>query len=147
MTPRRVAQWTVAFSLAVVGAGCGGGDDDGGGDGDGSATASQTDEALDPSEGPDDPSSDIAPEPPVEVDFGEIVDGTFILTGASEEQYYVSNTELAYRLGGGCDGGAFGFAVDITDPTGEVTFATFDATASTTASTTASMTAGDRTER
>jgi hypothetical protein len=129
MTPRRVAQWTVALCLAVVGAGCGGGDDGGGGDGDGngSATAGQTDETLDPSGGPDDPSSDTAPEEPPVVGFGEIVDGTFVLTGASEEQYYASNTELAYQLSGGCDGGAFGFGVDITDSTGDVPFATFNA--------------------
>jgi hypothetical protein len=127
MTPRRTAHWTVALTLVVVGAGCGGGDDDGGGDEDGSATAGQTDESLDPSTWPDDPSSDIAPEEPAEVGFGEIVDGTFILTGASEEQYYATNSELAYRFGGGCQDGEFGFVVNITDPTGEVAFATFSA--------------------
>jgi hypothetical protein len=119
MTSKRFAHWTVALALAVVVTGCGGGDDEG------SATADQTDGSLDPTNSSDDSSGDIAPEASAEVAFGEIVDGTFILTGASDQQYYVSNTELAYRLDGGCEDGSFGFVVDVGDPTGEVTFATF----------------------
>lgn len=129
MTSKRLAHWTVALTLAVVGVGCGGdgGDGDGGdGDGDnGSDTSGLTGESLDPANWPDDPSSDIAPEESAEVGAGEIVEGTFIVTGASDEQYFTSNGELAFGLSGGCEGGGFGFDVDITDPSGEVTFATF----------------------
>lgn len=110
--------------MLMIGAGCGGSDDsttesiDGASD-----TAEDTtpaDEAT-PDATTDDPGDETA------AGFGDVIEGTFLLSGAMEEQYYVSDAELAFRTGGGCQDGAFGFSVNVQDAAGTTTFATFGA--------------------
>ncbi len=57
-----------------------------------------------------------------EVGFGELTEGTFILTGSVDEGFYTSDPELGFRLGGGCQSGQFGVSVNITDAAGETSF-------------------------
>lgn len=61
------------------------------------------------------------------VGFGELIEGTFLLSGAVEEGYFSTDEELDFRMSGGCQGGAFGFGANVQDVDGTTTFATFGA--------------------
>jgi hypothetical protein len=93
----------LVLTILMIGAGCGGGD--------GSSTELVEDDSGDETA----------------AGFGDVIEGTFLLSGAVEEQYYVSDDELAFRTGGGCQDGAFGFVVNVQDAAGTTTFATFGA--------------------
>lgn len=59
--------------------------------------------------------------------FGELIEGTFLLSGAADEQYSSTDENLAFRMSGGCQDGAFGFEANVEDTAATATCATFGA--------------------
>jgi hypothetical protein len=114
----------LVLTMLMIGAGCGGSD--------GSSTesvdgASDTVEDTTPAdEATSDATTDDSGDEST-AGFGDVIEGTFLLSGAVEEQYYVSDDELDFRTGGGCQDGAFGFSVNVQDAAGTTTFAIFGA--------------------
>lgn len=114
----------LVLTMLIAGAGCGG-------DGDSS---------TDLAEGTPEPEADTTPEADASsgatsedsrdeaaVGFGDLIEGTFLLSGVAEEQYYSTDEELDFRMSGGCQDGAFGFGANVQDVDGTTTFATFGA--------------------
>lgn len=76
------------------------------------------------------PSDESSPDPgekATPAGFGELVEGSFIFSGAVDAAYYVSDDALRFQLGGGCQGGAFGFSVNIYDANTDAAVASFGA--------------------
>ena len=121
---KSVTSCALVLTMLMVGAGCGGSDDsstelvEGASDAveDGTSEADATSDAQ-----PDDSGDEAA------VGFGELIEGTFLLSGATEEQYFSTDEELDFRMSGGCQDGAFGFGANVQDVGGTTTFATFGA--------------------
>ena len=130
MSPTPLVSWSFVVASVLIGAGCGGGDSDPSPAPDATADDAASDDAT-PDESPtDEPDADQDADQVGDdgaAGFGELMEGTFILTGAEEERWYVSDDELAFRLGGGCADGNFGFSVAITDAAAEKTFGMFAA--------------------
>jgi hypothetical protein len=119
MAQKSFATWTFLLASVVMAGACGGSGaesspaaDAAESDGDSAATPDAAGES-----GGDAAETDSA------VGFGELMEGSFIFTGAVDERFYVSDAEYAFRLGGGCADGQFGFSVNIADPAGEKSFA------------------------
>lgn len=126
MTKRASAAYAVAIAMLMIGAACGGSDGDTSQPAQGDAeTDTVEDDTADDEETPDedDSSSDTT------VGFGELIEGSFVLTGAVEERYDVGDDQYGFRVGGGCEGSAFGFSVQVNDAAVTTTFATFEALA------------------
>lgn len=108
-----------AFALAtlIIVAGCGGSD----------ALESVQDDA-DPVENEEaTPDEDDTSSTDTAAGFGELMEGSFILSGAVEEQFDVSDDQFAFRTGGGCQDGVFGFSIQVNDTAGTTTYAIFNA--------------------
>ena len=106
--------------MLTVGAGCGGSDD--------SSTQSAEDSPATVADSP--PEADVSPDDSGDetaVGFGDLIEGTFLLSGAAEERYYSTDEALDFRMSGGCQDGAFGFGANVQDVDGTTTFATFGA--------------------
>ena len=135
MSQQRFASWSFVVASVLIGSACGGGESEpsasadaasdnaaettdgtGGDTGVAATTESPAGEATSGS-------TDDAPDGDTAAGFGELIEGTFIFTGAVDERFYVSDDELAFRLGGGCQGDQFGFSVAVNDAAGETTFA------------------------
>ena len=134
MSPKPLVSWSFVVASVLIGAGCGGGDSDPSPAPDATADDAADDAASDdatPDESPtDEPDADQDADQVGDdgaAGFGELMEGTFILTGAEDEQWFVSDDELAFRLGGGCADGNFGFSIAITDAAVETTFGMFTA--------------------
>lgn len=120
-----------AFALAmlVIGAGCGGSDGDLSAPAQADSDTAQ-DTPVDDEATPDadaDTSDDDTSDDDTAVGFGELMEGTFVLTGAEEKQYDVGDDQLAFRVGGGCEAGNFGMSIQVTDPGGTIPYAMFTA--------------------
>ena len=134
MSSKPLVSWSFVLAALLIGAGCGDSDSDpssavGATEGDAPPDGATTDES--PADEPDD-AGDADQEGGDDGDddavgFGELMEGTFILTGAEDERWFVSDDELAFRLGGGCADGNFGFSIAITDAEVETTFGMFTA--------------------
>ncbi len=121
---KSVTSCALVLTMLMVGAGCGGSDD---------SSTDVVDGVSDTVEGsipeteatsdatPDDSGDETA------VGFGDLIEGTFILSGAVEEQYFSTDEELDFRMSGGCQDGAFGFGANVQDAEGTTTFAIFGA--------------------
>lgn len=110
--------------MLMVGTGCGGSDDSSAESVDDTPATVEdsTPEADATSDATQDDSGDETA-----VGFGDLIEGTFLLSGAAEEQYYSTDEELDFRMSGGCQDGAFGFGANVQDADGTTTFATFGA--------------------
>lgn len=112
----------VVLTMLMTAAGCGGSDD--------AADSAQSTESVEQETSEDDAPSEAAPEDSDDdaaPGFGELIEGTFLLSGAEEEQYYSTDEELNFRMSGGCQDGAFGFGTNVEDTARTATFATFGA--------------------
>ena len=112
----------VVLTMLMTAAGCGGSDD--------AADSAQSTESVEQETSDDDAPSEAAPEDSDDdaaPGFGELIEGTFLLSGAEEEQYYSTDEELNFRMSGGCQDGAFGFGTNVEDTARTATFATFGA--------------------
>lgn len=135
MSSKPLVSWSFVLAALLLGAGCGGDDSDPSSAADDLADVDASDDATtdeSPADEPDaagdaDQDGDGDGDGDDAVGFGELMEGTFILTGAEDERWYVSDDELAFRLGGGCADGNFGFSVAITDAAAEQTFGMFAA--------------------
>lgn len=130
MSSKRVPSWSFALASLLIFAGCGGSDaEPSTPTGAASSDATIDDDVADKPETDDgvDESDDAAADDDATVGFGELMEGTFLVTGAEDERFHVSDDELAFRLGGGCSDGRFGFSIAITDAAGEMTLAMFNA--------------------
>lgn len=134
MSTRRFANWSLVLASLLISTGCGGSDTEPSTAGDSVENEAATGDAAIDQPTSDDGAADEAGDADAgETDgdsaagFGELMEGTFLLTGTEDERYYVSDDELAFRLGGGCSDGAFGFSVAITDAAGTITLAMFNA--------------------
>ena len=105
----------LVLAMLMAGAGCGGSDD--------APTVSDAADLEAPVQETDPTPDDVADESAI--GFGELVEGTFLLSGAAEESYYSTDDELDFRMSGGCQAGAFGFGANVQDVAGTTTFATF----------------------
>ena len=114
----------LVLTMLIAGAGCGG-------DGDSSTELAEgAPEPVEDTTPEADASSDASPEDSGDetaAGFGELIEGTFLLSGAADEQYYSTDDELDFRMSGGCQDGAFGFGANVQDVAGTTTFATFGA--------------------
>ncbi len=116
----------VVLTMLMMGTGCSGSDDSA--DSDAASIDSTIDETSEESSddeatseaSTDDSDASAAP------GFGELIEGTYLLSGAEEEQYYSTDDELAFRMSGGCQGSAFGFGTNVENAAGTATFATFE---------------------
>jgi len=110
--------------MLMVGAGCGGSDDSSAESVDDTPATVEdsTPEADATSDATQDDSGDETA-----VGFGDLIEGTFLLSGAAEEQYYSTDEQLDFRMSGGCQDGAFGFGANVQDADGTTTFATLGA--------------------
>lgn len=116
----------LTFALLMVGAACGGGD------GDASdmlrADADAIENDSDDADADPDAGSETDPDAgDTLVGFGDLVEGSFVLVGASEDRFDVGDERFAFRTGGGCDGSGYGFSVHVNDPAGTTTYAIFEA--------------------
>ena len=121
---KRALSLPLVLAVLMIGAGCGGSDDSSTEPVNGASDtvegdAPEGDAASDAT--PDDSSDEIA------VGFGELIEGTFLLSGAADEQYFSTDEELYFRMSGGCQDGAFGFGANVQDVGATTTFATFGA--------------------
>jgi hypothetical protein len=121
---KSVTSCALVLTLLMVGAGCGGSDDSSTDlvEGAPDAVEDSTSEADATSDATSDDSGDETA-----VGFGELIEGTFLLSGAAEEQYFSTDEELDFRMSGGCQGGGFGFGTNVQDVGGTTTFAIFGA--------------------
>ncbi len=131
MSSKPLVSWSFVLASLLIGAGCGGSDSDPSSAVDAAADDATSDAAT-TDESPADEPGDAADADQDggdddAVGFGELMEGTFILTGAEDERWFVSDDELAFRLGGGCADGNFGFSIAITDAEVETTFGMFTA--------------------
>jgi hypothetical protein len=113
----------VVVALLIVGAGCAGSDDS-------STELDTSDASSDEGPSPEEEGEEEAPDDSgdeSEVGFGELIEGTFLLSGAAEQQYLSTDEALGFRMSGGCQDGAFGFGVNVEDAGATTTFATFGA--------------------
>ena len=119
MSHKSFATWGFVLASVVITGACGGSDAGP------SPAADAAENDADVADAPDatgEPDGDAA-ESDSAAGFGELMEGTFIFTGAVDERYHVSDAEYAFRLGGGCADGEFGFSVNIADAAGEISFA------------------------
>jgi hypothetical protein len=121
---KSVTSCALVLTMLMVGAGCGGSDDAS------SELVQGAPDAVDDSTPEAEATTDAQPDGSGEeaaVGFGELIEGTFLLSGAAEEQYFSTDEELDFRMSGGCQDGAFGFGTNVQDVGGTTTFATFGA--------------------
>ncbi len=120
------ASCAVVLTMLMSAAGCGGSDD-------AAADSAQSTESVDEetADAPDDQADSEATTDDSDDDaapgFGELIEGTFQLSGAEVEQYYSTDEELGFRMSGGCQDGAFGFGTNVENAAATATFATFSA--------------------
>ena len=128
MSPKSIASWSFVLASLLIGGACGGDDAEPSAAAEDADTDVSDDDTASPAEddSADESDEDVSGDDTA-VGFGELMEGSFIFTGAIEERYYVSDDELAFRLGGGCQGDQFGFSIAITDAAGEVTLAMVNA--------------------
>ncbi len=119
MSNHNLATWSFVVASLLIGASCGSSDS---GSADVTANADtaggDTATTIEAATGDSDDGGDSA-----EAGFGELIEGTFILSGALDESYYVSDPDFAFRLGGGCQGSAFGVSINVTDAEATTSFA------------------------
>ena len=120
MSHKRLVTWSFLLASAVITGACGGGDTDTPPAAE--AGAANDADVTDTSDAGDEPNGDADESDPA-VGFGELMEGTFVFTGAVDERFYVSDAEYSFRLGGGCADGQFGFSVNIADAAGATPFA------------------------
>lgn len=106
--------------MLLAATGCGGGSDDASETGqdaatptDGDASGSDADAATDSGDADDG----------VTAGFGELIEGTFVLSGASDQEFSVGDDGLSYITTGGCQGGEYGFGVTVLDDGAQMPFA------------------------
>ena len=121
---KSVMSCALVLAMVTIGAGCGGSDDSSTEPLDGASDTVEdlTSVADATSDATTDDSGDEAT-----VGFGDLIEGTFLLSGAVEEQYFSTDDELDFRMSGGCQDGAFGFGTNVQDADGTTTFAIFGA--------------------
>ena len=118
----RSAFTVCVLALAIIGAGCGGDD--------ASEFVQRDPDVVDSgATAPDDDASadEDSSDGGTTAGFGELIEGSFVLSGAIEEQFDVSDSDFAFQTGGGCQDGAWGFSVHVTDAAATTTFAMFNA--------------------
>lgn len=120
------ASCALVLTMLMIAAGCGGSDGDDAAPADAPAAADNATADANADESDEDAASDSAADE-AGVNFGDLIEGSFLLSGAVEEQFFSGDEELAFRMSGGCQGDAFGFGVNVTDAAATTTYATFGA--------------------
>lgn len=123
MTKQTTTNWGLAVALLLLGAGCGGSDDGTPAD-TGAPTAADSVPADDGTPADENDQTDEAGNG-AGPGFGNLIDGEFTLTGATEVDYRVGDEGLAFRTVGGCQADTYGFGVHVTDAAGTMTYAMF----------------------
>ncbi len=126
MSTRTSLTWCFVVAVMMIGASCGSGD---------SGSAADTPLIDDAAEATSNDTVDNEPDTSDQADdtdaadvgFGELIEGSFLLTGAVEERHFVGDDDRAFRLGGGCQGDQFGFSVNITDAAATTSYAVVSA--------------------
>lgn len=119
---------TFAIAMLVVGVGCGGGDGDVSDFVPVDADAVERDDAMsDDGETSDDESASDADDSDTAAGFGDLMEGSFVLSGAVDERFEFDDDQLAFQTVGGCEGGMFGVGVHVRDAAETTTFAMFSA--------------------
>ncbi len=124
MPVKSLMTWTFALLALLLGTSCGSSDADSapvfsavGSD----AAVSET--TPDAGSGDSSDADDGTAEP----GFGELTEGTFLLSGALDESYDTTDPDLAFRLGGGCQGSEFGVSINVTDAAQTTSYASISA--------------------
>ncbi len=120
---KRTSSTTGALVLAVllIGAGCGGSDSDVSDD----AVIADSVEDVAPDDQPTADDADADADAGTAPGFGELIEGTFRLSGAADESFVVGDDQYAFQTTGGCQEGNYGFGVQVNDAEGTATLAMF----------------------